>query len=626
MIGVLGFLPKEKMRISSVQNVCEQFAESFSIRSYKVDFHAHEGGAIGVCSHRGDTGHSIAVSYDNKIAVAFVGEILNLEDITRSNNLKAPADEAHLILQLYQKDLLPAISNANGLFCACVYDSNRKLQKLITDRYASFPIHYHIGNKRTTFATSIYAMLSDPSIPHRPCEVGISQLFTLQRTLGPYTNISGIKPVPSASIATITKKGISFEKYWHLKWVNQCHSDMEVADRLVSALRRAVVRQCETPNGSAGLLLSGGIDSRLILGSAVQGTLSSWTVASYEDNPELAIAQSVARCCNSDFNPIINVPEQIFEWEKTATIENNGLYPASPQYSSFVQIASSACGSLLCGHGLDYTLRGYYLPSKFLNMFGSSTRLPALRKIKRPIDGSTVLYNLRQGPPRSTLNRVIRHDKANHWWEGLESCFNEVLAPWTASDDPVNAWDAFLVNQVSQHYAFTGMMSVRAVANLRMPAFDNEVFGVYLSMSPRQRVSGAAVYFALEKISRELSVIPNANTGFRAGIGPWKEIFALLGRASLRRMRLLEKVQVPTVKHSAGSWQNLANLFRYDERYRKKLLEIRDRLDGLSFGLLDQDQLAICIDNHMSGEELHTKLIRQLLTHYNWVTAYNISD
>ena len=70
---------------------------------------------------------------------------------------------------------------------------------------------------------------------------------------------------------------------------------MEVADRLVSALRRAVVRQCETPNGSAGLLLSGGIDSRLILGSAVQGTLSSWTVASYEDNPELAIAQSVAR-------------------------------------------------------------------------------------------------------------------------------------------------------------------------------------------------------------------------------------------------------------------------------------------------------------------------------------------
>ena len=123
---------------------------------------------------------------------------------------------------------------------------------------------------------------------------------------------------------------------------------------------------------------------------------------------------------------------------------------------------------------------------KVSELFGSSTRLPSLRKIKRPINGSTVLYNLRQGPPISTLNRIICHEKGRNWWEGLESCFNEVLAPWTTSDDPVNAWDAFLVNQVSQHYAFTGMMSVRAVANLRMPAFDNEVFDVYLSMSPQQ--------------------------------------------------------------------------------------------------------------------------------------------
>ena len=108
-------------------------------------------------------------------------------------------------MHLYQKDLLSAISNANGLFCACVFDSRCKLQKLITDRYASFPIHYHIGVRRTTFATSIYAMLSDPSIPRRCCEIGLSQLFTLQERF--IQNVSDVKPVPSASIATITAKG-----------------------------------------------------------------------------------------------------------------------------------------------------------------------------------------------------------------------------------------------------------------------------------------------------------------------------------------------------------------------------------------------------------------------------------
>lgn len=626
MIGVFGFLPKEKMRASSLQTLCKQFAKSSSIRNYAIDFHAKEGGAVGVCSHPHDSSQRISVSSDKNIAVAFIGEIFNIEEIARLNNIKVSLYAADLILQLYQSDLLASLSIANGLFCACIFDGARNLQKLITDRYGSFPIYYYIGDKRTTFATSIYSMLSDSSIPHRPCQVGLSQLFTLQRTLGSYTNIAGIKPVPSACVATITKNGISFEKYWHLKWVNHHFSDIEIAEMLVVALRCAVMRQCESKSAPAGLLLSGGIDSRIILGSSKPSTLSSWTVASYAQNPELAIARRVARFCGSDFNPIINEPEQIFDWEKTATIENNGLYPASPQYSSFVQIAGSACGSLLCGHGLDYTLRGYYLPSKFLNIFGSSTRLPSLRSIKRPIDGSTVLYNLRQGPPRSTLNKIICDGELGNWWEGLETCFNEVLEPWIASDEPVNAWDAFLVNQVSQHYAFTGMTSVRAVANLRMPAFDNDVFSVYLRMTPQQRVSGKAVYLALERISPELSEIPNANTGFSAGIGPWKEISALLGRASLRRIGLLEKIQAPTVKHSTGSWQNLGNLFRYDDRYRKQLSEIRDRIESLSFGLLSHDQLANCIDDHMSGKETHTKLIRQLLTHDNWVRTYNISD
>ena len=178
-----------------------------------------------------------------------------------------------------------------------------------------------------------------------------------------------------------------------------------------------------------------------------------------------------------------------------------------------------------------------------------------------------------------------------------------VLEPWVTSDEPLNAWDAFLVNQVSQHYAFTGMMSVRAVANLRMPAFDNDVFSVYLNMSPQQRVGGNAVHLALKKISPELSEIPNANTGFSAGIGPWKEILALLSRASLRRIGLLEKIQVPSVKHSTGSWQNLGNLFRYDDRYRERLLENPRSYRQFIFGLLSHDRLATCIDDHMSGKQ-----------------------
>ena len=626
MIGIFGFIPKKKMRLSDSEVLCGRFLKSFPEGQYVTQHYTSEFGSLGLCGHANDSFHSFFVDAKNGIIASFVGEIFNLKKLTLEVGLKPLENAAELIAQLYLKSSLLRLSEANGLFCAGVLDTRRQAQILITDRYASFPVHFYEGVNRTTFSTSIYSLLFDSSIPRIPCKMGLSQLFTLQRTLGPYTNIVGVKPLPSACIATISARGISCEKYWELEWLPQKHSDEEISEILVPALRQAVKRQCKSNNKTAGLLLSGGLDSRIILGCADPGELTSWTVASYEKNPELAIARQVAHVCGSEFNPIINEPGKILEWERRATIENNGIYPASPQYSSFVGVAASSCESLLCGHGLDYTLRGYYLPSKFLNVMGTSTRLPALRNISRPIYGRTVLYNLRQGPSKLTLDKVIKKDKQKQWWNNLETCFDEVLEPWTSSHEPVNAWDAFLVNQVSQHYAFTGMMSVRSASNLRMPAFDNDVFGVYLRMSPEQRVRGKSVLLALQKISPELFGLPNANTGFSAGVGPWKEIFSLIGRASLRRLRLLKKTQLPTVSHSAGSWQNLENLYRHDNNYRLRLKDIRGRLDGLAFGMLDKDQLASCIDKHISGEETHTKLIRQLLTHDNWVDAYNIKS
>lgn len=626
MIGIFGFFQMEKMRLSASEDLCERFVESFSSGQYVTKYHASEAGALGFCSHPKNLFYSLNVDNKDGLIVIFVGEIFNLETLTMKCGLRPSKNAAELIAKLYRKSLLARLSEANGLFCAGILDTRQHIHTLITDRYASFPIHFYKGAKRTSFSTSIYALLSDTTIPRLPCEMGLSQLFTLQRTLGPYTNIVGVKPLPSACIATISNQGISYKKYWELQWLPQKYSDEEIADSLAPALRQAVSRQCNLQNGTAGLLLSGGVDSRIILGAADPGALPSWTVASYEKNPELAIARQVAQLCGSKFNPIINEPAQILAWERAATIENNGIYPASPQYSSFVGFAASACDSLLCGHGLDYTLRGYYLPSKFINIAGTSTRLPVLRSINRPIFGRTVLYNLRQGPPKFVLDRIVRKDKQKQWWENLEVCFDEVLEPWISSHEPLNAWDAFLVNQVSQHYAYTGMMSVKAVSNLRMPAFDNDVFGVYLRMSPEQRVRGTSVYLALQQISPELFNLVNANTGFSAGIGPWKEIIALIGRASLRRFGLFKKAQLPTVQHSNGSWQNLTNLYRYDNNYRQRLRDIRDRLDVLAFGLLDKDQLATCIDKHISGEETHTKLIRQLLTHDNWVEAYDIRN
>ena len=74
------------MQVDLVQNLCEQLARSFSSRNYEIDFHVHEGGAAGVCAHLDDSSCRIAIRSDESVAVAFVGEIFNVEEIAHKTS------------------------------------------------------------------------------------------------------------------------------------------------------------------------------------------------------------------------------------------------------------------------------------------------------------------------------------------------------------------------------------------------------------------------------------------------------------------------------------------------------------------------------------------------------------
>lgn len=199
-----------------------------------------------------------------------------------------------------------------------------------------------------------------------------------------------------------------------------------------------------------------------------------------------------------------------------------------------------------------------------------------------------------------------------------------VLRPWLDSDQPYNAWDAFILHAVNKHYAFTGMMAARSVADLAIPAFDNDVFDLYLGMTPAMRVRGRVVHAAMRQLSPEAARLPNANTHFRADIDPWIEVAALLVRAGLRRAGVVKRTILPSQSHSEGSWQDLNGLYRNEPGHRKRFMEIRQRLDSLALGMLRSDELATCIDEHLDGRRGHAKLLRQLLTHDAWIRRFGI--
>jgi asparagine synthase (glutamine-hydrolysing) len=572
------------------------------------------GAALGLAAHAGSRCRSMAD--DGIVSVVVTGEIYNAGAIEAS----AP-DAAALILSLYHAGRIEQLSQANGLFAAALYDRSAHRLLLITDRLASVPLHYWMDDGGLAFASHIYVLLSDSRIPRRADAAALAQLFTLQRTVSDCTPVSGVRALPAATIMQVDREGTGLRPYWQLRWRRPDFNEREGAERLASAMRQAMARQSDGPD--VGLLLSGGLDSRLVL-AAAERSPKCWTTASFDGNPELALARNVAHVLGAEHHTLLVDPAETLTIQDETTRDGDGMFPASTSVAAFMPAVAKGSGISLTGHGLDYTLRGYYLPARFVTLGSSKTRLPLLAPLPaRP--GAEILFShLRQGPPRRTIERIVRKHQTEFWFSSQIDTIRAWLAPWLDSDNPVNAWDAFILAQVSKHYAFTSMAAVRSYTDLRIPAFDNDVLDVYLAMPPEWRISAKMTQAAMQILSPRAARLPNANTGFRADLDARLEIGALFGRALLRRFGILRRPSAPSDSHSTGSWQNLTALFRDDPAHRKHFTEIRGRLDALTFGLLDADAVAACIDEHLDGSEKHTKLMRQLLTHDSWVRVFGV--
>jgi asparagine synthetase B (glutamine-hydrolysing) len=614
MIGIFG------MRRDEASAPADLRCFDATVRApYVVEAPQGQGGAVGFAAHSKGFPGGRARAGRSGAKIAVTGAIFNLAELGGHSKFSSAAE---LIASLYDDDRLDRLKEANGQFAAAIYDARRHRLVLITDRMGTTAIHVWRQGREVAFATQLYTLLGDRRITRKADPAAVAQLFTMQRTIGEVTPIAGVVALPAGCIATFDDRGENRKTYWQLAWKPAGFDDDEGADLIAGALRRAVQRQ--SIGQTNGLLLSGGVDSRLVLAAGQRGRLSGWTTASYEDNPELNLASKVAGMLGAEHHAIIVDPADTLAVNDDTVVESGGLYPASNPMSAFLPRVGEHCDVLLTGHGLDYTLRGYYLPTRFLKLGGSKTRLPSLRPIPACPSGLDVFTALRQGPPRSTVELIVRRDRAGQWWQGLEEQMDRVLRPWLDSDDPYNAWDAFILHAVNKHYAFTGMMAARAVADLAIPAFDNDVFDVYLGMTPAMRVSGRVVHGAMRRLAPEVSALANANTHFRADLSPWVEVGALVARAGLRRLGVARRAALPSESHSEGSWQNLENLYRSEAGHQRRFREIKERLDSLTCGLLDAAGLAACIDEHLGGRASHVKLLRQLLTHDAWVRRFGI--
>lgn len=159
-------------------------------------------------------------------------------------------------------ELLPL--SLRGTFALALYDCRQQALHLVSDHFGMCPLYYHESENGFGFGAEVKSLL--PLLDRvEPDWSGWADFFYLGHMLETNTLIKGVRSLGAGEHLQIRSSGIKRRKYYDFTKIgvmdHAAISTEILVDRLYSAARR-----CVAGGQQNTLLLSGGFDSRLLLG------------------------------------------------------------------------------------------------------------------------------------------------------------------------------------------------------------------------------------------------------------------------------------------------------------------------------------------------------------------------
>lgn len=185
--------------------------------------------------------------------------------LDQGRQLRTESD-TELLLHLYEVCGERFIDSINGTFNVVIWDDRKKKLLIANDRFGTRPFYYSL-QPRFCFASEIKAILQQPDLKREVNEEAVIEFLTFRHILGDKTHLNGISILPPATVLSYQSGRVSLVSYWTPSFEPEQPrlAAAEYAEHLLVLLRQAVNRCMSRPQRT-GVLLSGGLDSRLLAG------------------------------------------------------------------------------------------------------------------------------------------------------------------------------------------------------------------------------------------------------------------------------------------------------------------------------------------------------------------------
>ena len=209
------------------------------------------------------------------LGVVFNGAIYNHPELRaelRSKGYQFYSEgDTEVILKAYHAWGKDCVNHFQGMFAFVLWERDSGRTVLARDRLGIKPMYLHATSKRLRAASTLPALLAGGGVSHDIDPVALHRYLSFHAVVPPpHTILKDVRKLPPATVRVIEADGKHQDhKYWSLSYArSQAEEDRSFDDwkaELLAALRLAVKRRL-VADVPVGALLSGGVDSSLIVG------------------------------------------------------------------------------------------------------------------------------------------------------------------------------------------------------------------------------------------------------------------------------------------------------------------------------------------------------------------------
>lgn len=499
-------------------------------------------------------GHQPMSDGEESVWVVFNGEIYNFPELRRElegyGHVFRTKSDTEVIIHGYKQWGDEVLNHLNGMFGLAIWDVRKRRLVLARDPFGIKLLYYLMDGDRLYFGSEMRAICAAMREKADIDATSLNLFLRYRYTPSPYTMLKGVCKLAPGTKLTVQNGTCQVDRWYRFKPTpfTPPKSPGEALEELATLYKQAIKRQLIS-DVPVGLLLSGGIDSGLLL-ALMNLNGSGWPTytvgygAAFPDD-ELADASETARVLGSKHNSVL-LSRSLFEKTLTKIVacleEPIATSSIVPMY--FVcQRAHQNVKVALVGQGPDELFGGYTrhlgvrygthwarLPAWMRSSLSSIiTRLPRNETLKRGVYSLAIPDRLRR---YQYVLSLLPGDQVDQLFQdGLlaPNSGDAILDCWASMTDLMSETDElgglqFLEVRSTlpdELLMYADKLSMAHSLELRVPYVDKEIVEYVERLPADFKVRGGSRKWLHRLVCREFlpaSILSRPKRGFATNV------------------------------------------------------------------------------------------------------------